>query len=186
MSPRTMFRIFALLLAACSLYSVRVLAQDDTTSVAEAARQVRQQKQDAAKPAHVIDNDAIPPSSTASDSPNTANTSVGATTSQAADSSAESSAGSADQASNKDENDALKKEIAAKKEHLDFLKRELGLAQDSYYSNPDHERDTAGKQKLDAMQADLSQAQSELNELQAKLAAAGPAADEKPAEPAKP
>jgi hypothetical protein len=185
MSPRSMLRGLALLLAACSLYSVRVFAQDDTASVAEAARQSRQQKQDATKPAHVIDNDAIPPSPAASNSPNPTNASVNANTSQTADSSAESSAGAAEETNSKGENEALKKEIAAKKEQVDFKKRELALAQDSYYSNPEHERDTAGKQKLDAMQADVAQAQSELNELQSKLAAAAPA-DTKPAESAKP
>lgn len=180
MSLKVMLRVFALLLAACSLYSVRVLAQDDTTSVAEAARRACRQKQDAAKPAHVIDNDALAPSQAASNSSNPANAP------QAADSSAQPAAGSADEAQNNNDVDTLKKEIAAKKEHVDFQKRELALAQDNYYSNPDHQRDTAGKQKLDGMQADLAQAQSELSELQAKLAAAGPAADEKPADSAKP
>ncbi|HUN61744.1 MAG TPA: hypothetical protein VMU53_07135 [Candidatus Sulfotelmatobacter sp.] len=183
MSPKLMVRVFALLLAACSLYSVRVLAQDDTTSVAEAARRARQQKQDAAKPAHVIDNDAIPPSPAAANSPNSANSPAGQ---QATDSSAQPATDSADEAKDKSDVDALKKEIAAKKEQVDFQKRELALAQDSYYSNPEHERDSAGKQKLDAMQADCNQAQSELSELQAKLAAAGPASNEKPAESAKP
>ncbi|HTZ47322.1 MAG TPA: hypothetical protein VMH20_07005 [Verrucomicrobiae bacterium] len=183
MSPRVMLRVFALLLAACSLYSVGALAQDDTTSVAAAARQSRQQKQNATKPAHVIDNDAIPPSPTASNSPNPTNAAVNNSTAPAADSSAESSAGAADDS--KGETAGLKKEIAAKKEQVDFKKRELALAQDSYYSNPEHESDTAGKQKLDGMQADVAQAQAELNVLQSKLAAAAPA-DAKAAESAKP
>lgn len=186
MSPKVILRLFAVLLAACSLYCSRVLAQDDATSVADAARQSRQQKQDAPKPARVIDNDVIPPSPAASNSPNVANATLNTNASSAADSSAEPSAGSAEEANSKGETEALKKEIAAKKEQVDFKKRELALAQDGYYSNPDHDRDTTGKQKLDAMQAELAQAQSELNELQSKLAAAGPAADEKPAEPAKP
>jgi hypothetical protein len=183
MSPKLMVRVLALLLAACSLYSVRVLAQDDPTSVAEAARRARQQKQDAPKPARVIDNDAIPPSPAASNSPNSANSNA---SQQASDNSAQPAAGSADEAKDKSQVDALKKEIAAKKEQVDFQKRELTLAQDTYYSNPEHERDTAGKQKLDAMQADFNQAQTELSELQAKLAAAGPTGDEKPVESAKP
>jgi hypothetical protein len=186
MSPKVVLRLLAVLLATSSVYCVGVFAQDDASSVADAARQARRQKQDAAKPAHVIDNDAIPSSSAASNSANPANTPADAKASQAANSSAQPASGSADEANNKDEADALKKEIAAKKGQVDFQKREMALAQDNYYSNPDHDRDTAGKQKLDAMQADLTQAQSELDELQAKLAKTGAAAEEKPAEPAKP
>lgn len=182
MSPKLLLRVFALLLAALSLYSVRVLAQDDTTSVADAARRARQLKQDATKPAHVVDNDAIPPSPAAANS--SSNTPADANSSQATVSTAQPADGSDDAKNN--EADALKKELAAKKEQVDFQKREMALAQDNYYSKPEHERDTAGKQKLDAMQADLTQAQSELSALEAKLAAAGPAKDEKAAEPAKP
>jgi predicted RNase H-like nuclease (RuvC/YqgF family) len=183
MSLKVILRGLAILLAACSLYSVRVFAQDDSTSVAEAARQARQQKQDAAKPAHVIDNDAIPPSPAASNASGSANAPAAANASQAADAKPE---GSADEDKNKEEMEALKKQIADKKEQVDFQKREIALAQDTYYSNPDRSRDNSGKEKIDAMQADLAQAQSELNELEAKLAAAGPAPAEKSSEPAKP
>ena len=65
MSPKNILRSLALLFAAISFFSIRLAAQDDAPSVADAARQARQQKQDAAKPARVIDNDAIPPSPSA-------------------------------------------------------------------------------------------------------------------------
>ena len=186
MSPKFILRSITLLLAAFSLFSIRLAAQDDAPSVADAARQARQQKQDTAKPVHVIDNDVIPPSPSASGSSSDSNAGAAADHTSASPAGAKPEANPADEAKKKEETEALKKEIADKKEKINFQQREIALAQDSYYSNPDHEHDAAGKDKLNSMQADLTQAQSELADLQAKLAAAEPPADEKPAEPAKP
>jgi hypothetical protein len=181
MSPKFILRSLALFLAAFSLFSIRLAAQDDASSVADAARKSRQQKQDAAKPAHVIDNDAIPPSPSAS-----ASSSNAPADNTSAPPAAKPEANPADEAKKKDETDVLKKEIADKKEKVNFQQREIALVQDTYYSNPDRERDTATKDKLNSMQADLTQAQSELADLQAKLAATEPPTEEKPPEPAKP
>jgi hypothetical protein len=188
MSPKFILRSLVLLLAAFCLFSLRLAAQDDAPSVADAARRARQQKQDAAKPAHVIDNDVIPPSPSASGSnaSSDSNAAGPAGNTSASPAAAKPEANPADEAKKKEETEALKKEIADKKEKINFQQREIALAQDSYYSNPDHEHDTSGKDKLNSMQADLTHAQSELADLQAKLAAAEPPADEKPAEPAKP
>jgi hypothetical protein len=188
MSPRIILRSLALLLAAFSFFSIRLVAQDDAPSVADAARRARQQKADDAKPAHVIDNDAIPPSPSASGSSTSsdANAAAPAENTSGSPAAAKPETNPADDAKKKEETEALKKEIADKKEKINFQQREITLAQDTYYSNPDHEHDTAGKDKLNSMQADLTQAQSELADLQAKLAAAEPPADEKPAEPVKP
>ncbi len=185
MSPKFVLRSLTLLLAAFSLFSIRLAAQDDAPSVADAARRARQQKQDAAKPAHVIDNDEIPPSPSASSSSSDSNAAASADNTSAPPAAAKPEANPADEAKKKEETEALKKEIADKKEKINFQQREIALAQDTYYSNPDHEHDTAGRDKLNSMQADLTQAQSALADLQAKLAAAEPPADEKPAEPAK-
>ena len=180
MSPKIVLRWLALLVAAFCLFTLRLAAQDDAPSVADAARRARQQKQDAAKPAHVIDNDAIPPSPTASGADAAA-----PAENASAPSVTKPEANATDEAKKKEETEGLKKEIADKKEKINFEQREIALARDTYYSNPDHEHDTAGKDKLDSMQADLTQAESELADLQAKLAAAEPPAEEKPAEPAK-
>jgi hypothetical protein len=180
MSPRIIFRLFSLLLAVFAFSSIRVVAQDDAASVADAARRSRQQKQDAAKPAHVIDNDVIPsaPASASSSAP-AASASNSATPAQpAADAAAKKTDGdSANDESKKKEIDALKQEIADKKASLNLVQRQLSLDQDTYLSNPDHERDKAGKEKLDSMQLDISQAQSELDVLLAKLAALAPPSD---------
>jgi hypothetical protein len=185
MSPKIILRSLALLLAAFCLFSFRLAAQDDAPSVADAARRARQQKQDAAKPAHVIDNDAIPPSPSVSSSSASSDSNAAGPAGNTSAAAAKP-ANPADEAKKKEETEALNKEIADKKEKINLQQREIALAQDSYYSNPDHEHDIAGKDKLNSMQADLTLAQSELADLQAKLAAAEPPADAKPAEPAKP
>jgi hypothetical protein len=185
MPAKTILRSLALLLAAFCLFSIRLAAQDDSPSVADAARQARQQKQGATKPAHVIDNDAIPPAPSASSSSSDSNAAAPVDNASASPA-AKPGANPADEAKTKQETDALKKEIADKKEKINFQQREIALAQDSYYSNPDHEHDLAGKEKLNSLQSDLARAQAELADLQAKLAATEPPADEKPAEPAKP
>ena len=185
MSPKVILRVVALLLVAFSFSAIRLAAQDDAPSVADAARRARQQKQDSTKPAHVIDNDTLPPSPAAANSSPDANP-----TAPAGDASASPAAPKAEGAGAEDEQkkadfEALKKQVADKKAKVDLQQRELSLAQDSYYTNPDRERDKVGKEKLDSMQSDLTQAQAELADLQAKLAAFAPPSDSNSGETAK-
>jgi predicted RNase H-like nuclease (RuvC/YqgF family) len=183
-------RAFPLFLALFFFSSARLAAQD-ASSVADAARQAREQKQASSKPAHVVDNDSLPPSpvtapAAAKDSaPTTAQAAAteNGSNAPAADGTA---ANSQDVAEKKAKIDALKQEIADQQQSVNLHKRELALAQDSYYSNPDHDRDKPGKEKLDSLQSDLSQQQAQLAELQAKLAELAPPADNKTPEPAKP
>jgi hypothetical protein len=190
MSSKTILRLLALLVAAFALSTPLLAQQDDSPSVAEAARRARQQKQDAAKPAHVIDNDAIPPSPAASNStPAPASDANSAKAAETASASAEGSKPDADKGDDekqKAEIDALKKEIADKLAKVTLQQRDIALAQDTFLSNPDHEHDTAGKEKIDSMQSDLTQLQAALTELQAKLAALAPAMDQKTPESSKP
>ncbi len=160
MSSRNMRRL-ALLLAVFTLGSIPVIAQD-APSVAEAARRSRQQKQDAAKPSPVIDNDVIPPSPLAAAPAADANAAAPAPTGTPADAATKKADGAkdGDDESKKGEIEALKKEIASQKEKIALQQREMTLAQDSFLSNADHEHDKAGKEKLDGMQSDITQAQS--------------------------
>jgi hypothetical protein len=192
MSPKTILRALALLLAAAPFSAVRLAAQDEP-SVAEAARRARQQKQAAPKPARVIDNDSLPPARSApatpaADSSTTeANPSTPATPSdsnapaQPEDASAsptEKGAADADAAAAKKAKiEALKKQIADKKASVDLQQRAIALAQGSFYSNPDHEHDRDGKAKLASLGADLEQEKAELADLQAQLAELGESAD---------
>lgn len=117
MSPKIILRSLALLVLAFCLFSLRLAAQDDAPSVADAARRARQQKQDAAKPAHVIDNDAIPPSPSASGSSasSDSNAAAPADNTSASPAAAKPQANPADEAKKKEETETLKKEIADKK-----------------------------------------------------------------------
>jgi hypothetical protein len=185
-------RLSVFVLAAFS-FSVPLFAQqqqDDAPSVAEAARRARQQKQEAAKPAHVIDNDVIAPAPAApAASPNAsapASPSSDANVAKPPEGAPKVEADKTDEEKKNADIEALKLQIADKLAKVNLQQRELSLTQDTYLSNPDHEHDKAGKDKLDSMQSDLSQRQAELTELQAKLAAIAPASDEKAPETPKP
>jgi hypothetical protein len=65
----------------------------------------------------------------------------------------------------------LKKQLASEEEALNLDQREAALAQDSYYSQTDYARDTAGKAKLDALQQQIADQQQKVQDLKARLAA---------------
>jgi hypothetical protein len=183
MSLKAISRMFAVLLVTISLYSIRAAAQDDAPSVAEAARRARQQKHDAAKPAQVIDNDTLAPASSATTPATASSTAAPAASDTKMEPPADSAASSdkpktesdkSDEDAKKAEIEALKQQIADMKGKVDLQQREIALQQDSYFSNPDHQQDTAGKEKLDSMQTDLAQAKSQLADLLAKIAALAP------------
>lgn len=75
----------------------------------------------------------------------------------------------------------LKAELARAEQDLDLSKRESALAQDTFFSNPDHARDTAGKAKLDSMQQQIADRQQKVQDLKTQLASLQPAGSSKPA-----
>ena len=189
MSRNLILRSLALILAAAPIFAARLAAQD-APSVAEAARRTRQQKQAAAKPVKVVDDDTLAPRRAAPATPPADavpdSAAAPAENTSAPPDAKKPAADADDEAKKKAEIEALKQEIADKKHSANLLQREISLAQDTYYSNPDHEHDKAGKEKLDSMQADLQQQQADLADLQAKLAALGGSEDSKPAAPPQP
>ncbi len=180
----------SVLLLAC-LSPLVLSAQDPAPSVAEAARRSREQKKKAAKPATVVTDDTLHPSGSASSTPNQENaqpaepSTSGTTTDQ---DSKQSDATAADKEKKKKADiDALKQRIAEQKEAVKLTQREIVLQQDTFYSNPDYGHDTAGKEKLDALKADLQQKQGVLADLRSKLASLGGTEDPAPASaPSKP
>jgi hypothetical protein len=87
----------------------------------------------------------------------------------------------------------LKAELARAEQDLDLTQREAALAQDSFYSRPDHARDAAGKGKIDALQQQITEKQKSVQDLRDRLAAmgvslksAGSAAGSTPPAPAPP
>jgi hypothetical protein len=168
-------------------------------SVADAARRAREQKKAAAKqPAPVITDDTLKPAAPATQdanapappqSPEAAPAPPRALAAQpAADSSGApdasaapapagqpapaASAGDTDQkAKDSAELATLKQQIADAQKDLDLLQRELGLQQNTYFSNPDHSHDLAGKAKLDAMLEQITDKQQAVDALKRLLAA---------------
>src|SRR5208337_4530228 len=174
---------------------------DQEPSVADAARRAREQKQAAAKPSAVITNETLKPASPATPEggPQAAGdaTANAATNANAAGADAATAATSAkpaaasgptaaEAAEKKARITALRQQVADKKKEVDLQQRDLTLANDDFYSRPDFSKDADGKARLDAMQSDLKQKQDELAGLQAKLAAEGPDATEKPETAEKP
>ena len=182
-----MIRNAILLIAAASFLALGVRAQDEP-SVADAARRARQQKQASAKPSSVVTNDTLRPAPTPAPAPSALPADAPATSTQDSTQAAESperKAETDDEAEQKKRDVAkLKEEIAQTQQQLKFLKSDLALKQDTFYSNPDHQHDADGKTKLDSVKSDIKQAEDELAALQAKLAGLGPAAEAEPAPPA--
>jgi len=153
--------LFALLLPAATFPQ-----SQDTQSVAEAARRAREQKKTAAKPVKVITEDdvkpAVPDAATASPTSGfPIPSSGGAANPPAAD-------GAKDQ---KDSQEVvqLKEQLKQAQNDLDLMQRELALAQDTYFSNPDYIHNTAGKAKLDAQKQQVGDKQEEVARLKARI-----------------
>lgn len=161
-------------------------SQDDSAqSVAEAARKAKERKKAAAKEKTVITEDTLnlrPASADASGAPpaGTVVTSNPAVTPPAGTPAAPVDTSKVGDADTKKTNEKEKAEQAAEvaktkellaqaKEALDLLKRKLALDSDSFYTNPEHARDTNGKAKLDELQSMINEKQFSVDDLKAKL-----------------
>jgi len=179
-----------------------------TESVADAARRAREQKKAAAKqPVPVITDDTLKPSAPA---PAAQEANAPASASSAQPSADSSSVPASDKASNPDAAPAaaanaadaaeaakdspevatLKQQVADEQKGLDLLQRELALEQDNVYSKTNQASDTAGKAKLDALLAQISDKQQSVDSVKARLATlldslgvSAPATPEAPAAP---
>ena len=188
-----MLRCIALRLAlpvvlTATLFSAAALARSqDAQSVAEAARRAREQKKAPAKPAKVVTDDDVKPATPAASESAPAPSASGTSNTAAAPASGGPAAapGPKDEKAAKELADAkaLIKEIQS---DIDLLQREQSLEQDSYFSNPDYSRDTAGKAKLDALKQQVSDKQLDLEKLKAHLLELQPALDTSATPPPKP
>ncbi|MBS1840684.1 MAG: hypothetical protein JSS69_02215 [Acidobacteria bacterium] len=177
-------------LAAASAFSpaLRAQSQDNSQSVAEAARKAKEQKKTTTKDARVITDDTIRlrPASADSDAAPPAGTVVTSTPPAEAAAQPASSAPSDAAAPNppaqpapdtrkKQEQSAevakAKDLLAQAQAQLDVLKRELALDSDSFFSNPDYSHDSAGKAKLDDLQKTIGDKQISVEDLKQQLAA---------------
>jgi len=193
MFRRTTLRIvLPVALSATLLPAVAFAQSQDTQSVAEAARRARAQKKNSEKPTKVITDENLnvkkgDVQSAAAEqlripgSPETPAQPAGG----AANAPAQSSKTSSEDDARK-ERAALKEKMKETLSDLDLLQREYQLDQDSFYSSPDYAKNTAGKQKLDALKQQISDKHQELEQLRAKLAALPATQENSPSEPPKP
>jgi len=149
-------------------------------SIAEAARKSRESAKNATKPSKVITDDdldkgnikpgaqgltvdAPPKLETQPPSPDAV--ADAAATSPAPDPATVAAA------SDDPEVARLKESIASAEKDAELARRDLALQQDTFFSNPDHDHDTAGKAKLDVLQRQINDKQQEIDRLKTRLAA---------------
>jgi hypothetical protein len=167
--------------------------------VAEAARRAREQKKDETKAPHVWNNDDIPKTngvSVVGETPAAGADAPAGDAAKGANPAAApavapngAAAGASGQGAAPEKTGAIATELAAANENLKSLKTDLdiaqrkyGLDQQTYLSNPDHANDNAGatalkdeEDQIAAKQQEVADAQKKVDEIQARLAASGPA-----------
>jgi uncharacterized coiled-coil protein SlyX len=215
MSKPISLRLAIAVLVAAPVFPLTALGQSpapqtqgsQTESVADAARRAREQKKAAAKqPSPVITNDTLKPAAPAAQEANApapaqlpdaapqpgADSSNAPSSNNGSSSAATPAAGAnaddaAQAAKSSPELTTLKQQIADEQKSLDLLQRELALEQDNVYSKTNYASDTAGKAKLDAMLAQITDKQQSVDALKARLAALlGSLGTSAPAAPATP
>jgi hypothetical protein len=177
-------------LIATGLLPVAVRGQSSDSqaqSVADAARRAREQKKASTKPATVVTDETIKPAAKDA-APATPDSAVPAQPADAVSPSDPETAKATDEKTKAatEELTRLKQELAEAEKGLDVLKRDESLQEDTYLSNPDHVRDTAGKAKLDAMKQQIADKALDVAALKERVAALEAAAGPKPATPPPP
>jgi uncharacterized coiled-coil protein SlyX len=203
---RISFRVVLPAAAAVALFSFPAFAQsqdEQSPSVAEAARRAREQKKKSDKPARVISDDNLKPAPGPTNPPDlqTAKAAEPGVSTEAAAPVAAPAAPPAKAASpeKKDSSDSsaeatsMKAQLEELEKELDLLQREVPLERDNFYSKPDYTHDTAGKAKLDALMQQVTDKQQDVAALKTRLATLleqltkeQPAPAENPEKPATP
>jgi hypothetical protein len=183
------------LIVACVLLPCAAARPQDqqTQSVADAARRAREQKKSTAKSSKVITDDDI---ESKNPKPSAGGPDAGAPPkldAQPAGTGAAASPEAADRAAASASKDSggktaggaeivkLKGQIAQIQKDLDLLQREFVLDRDSYYSQTDFAHDKSGKAKLDAEQQLINDKQQQIDALKTRLAAVQELQDRKKA-----
>jgi hypothetical protein len=163
----------AALTAAFFFFPAPARSQDQQTpSVAEAARRAREQKKKPEKPPRVINDDNLKTGDpTGPPDLQTAKAwAPGAADAATPASPAAPPAGAAP-AAKSTEALFMKTQLEALEKELDLLERQLPLERENYYTKPDYQHDSAGKAKLDALQQQITDKRQEVDTLKTRLAA---------------
>ena len=190
----TRLALALLLASAGSLAFGQTPAQNaPAPSVAEAAKQSREQKKTAASAAKVITDDDLDPKGVKPGAEGLTVPAPAQLETQAPSPAAVAAVEAADTKSEKSPADdplkttdpakvaKLKEELARAEEDLKLVQQESELAQDTVYSNPDYQHDTAGKAKLAELQQAIGDKQGLVEELKARLTALQETLSQQPA-----
>jgi hypothetical protein len=188
--PKLLMVLPAALLAAISVHpaaSPNWQSEDQQSSdaqkqsIADAARKSRQAAKNSTKPSKVItdddlDKENIKPGAQGLtvDAPAQLETqppSPGAVAEAEVTPSTPPDPATAAAASDDPEIKRLKESIADAEKDADLSRRDMALQQDTIYSNPDYQHDTAGKAKLAALQQQINDKQQDIDRLKTRLAA---------------
>jgi hypothetical protein len=176
MSQRLLFPLAWSILSVLAVLPAATLAQSaDAQSIADAARRSREQKKNAAKPSKVVTEDDIAPREAKPADQAASGDAAAAGEGQPADAAAPAATAPTPQPAAKPAEDPelveLKGELARALKQLDLDQRELALDSDTYQSNPNYQRDTAGKAKVDADKQRIDAKQQEVDRLKTRIAA---------------
>lgn len=160
-------------------------SKDQQDALAAAARRAREQQKNQPRATKVWDNDNLPPTGLAVSVVGTGSTAAASDQGPAGSGTDARQNGStaAKVASTKDQKADLQKQLGDAKAHLKIVQTDLDIAtrthqldQQTFYSNPDHDSDTAGATKLkneqsdvDAKKQEVADAQKAIDDLNAKL-----------------
>jgi hypothetical protein len=156
--------------------------QKQTDPLAAAARRARQKEKGESQPSKVWDNDNIPKSGDVDIVGPAAQGSSGASASgtEANASAAKTPASSTSKADLEAHLKSARENLKNLQTQLDFARRKLALDQEDFYRNPNYASDDAGTRKLKAEQSQIDakkqqviDAQKKVDDLTAKLKAAG-------------
>jgi len=186
-------RIISALLGASICLPMAALAQSQdarssqssqSSSVADAARRSRDKKKDpsaSSKPSKVITDDDL---DRVHFQPGPDVLNVGASATSETEPPSPQAVAAAEAADNAAEQDLLKQakeqdaeitglklRITEGEKDLDLVRRQLALDQDTYFANPDHVHDVAGKAKLDGEKQQINDKQQDIERLKTRLGA---------------
>ena len=180
--PAALLSAVTLLPAAAATWQSQDQQSSDSQaqSIAEAARKSRATAKNATKPSKVITDDDLDkgnikpgtqgltvdaPAKLETQPPSPDAVADAAATSPAPDPATVAAA------SDDPEIARLKESIAGAEKDAELGRRDLALQQDTFFSNPDHDHDTASKAKLDALEQQINAKQQEIDRLKMRLAA---------------
>jgi hypothetical protein len=168
----------------CSLAAAQAQSQNPSgSSVADAAKRAREQKNNATSAAKVITDDDLDAKSVKPGAEGLTVSGPPQLDTQPPSPDAVAAAEAADKKNEKSPADdplkktdpakvaKLKEELAQAEEDLKLSQRENQLEQDTVFSNPDYQHDTAGKAKLEELQRAIADKQDLVEQLKTRLAA---------------